>query len=845
MTGHLFRILCWRYYLAHPVRWALCTLGVAAGVAVSTAINLTGDQAIASFSSSIETLAGKANLRMTVPGGLAPRDLERLRFLWETGRFSPYVFRVVSDGQRTYELYGFDLFGDRRIREYRFREDGTSGSANGATAAARAPSDVGFDPRALRGLLVPPDSPLGTVGQRIELTFDSRRHEFVIAGTVEKLNGRVPPLSHVYADLGLLLPRTDSLSGVDIYCESDQIESVRARLRTEFPAASVITMRERKRITSDLLGAFRMNLQALGLVALLVSAYLVYNTVNISVLQRRRQISSLLALGAEHPAIYRALLLEGAFLGLSGGIPGAFAGLFASRVAYAEVSRTVSTVYGLEDARPAAFSPEVLIVSLFIGVLFAVLAAYLPARRAARIVPSAGMRAGRSEYVPERLRLSLLAAAGFGLLGGCLLGLAFRFESNLAGICAVFAFTCSLSMLAPTVVRGLVLLWRLWPGVGARLAAAALQENIGRVAVAVAALMMALGLAGAVAIMVFSFRGTVGDWLQRTIAADIYVRSRAPDDGGFSGALDARAPGLIAAHPDVAAVRTMRIVRIGFRDGEIDAAGTELSVVAAHDSLSFVAGGRADLERAAQGEGVLVSEVFANRYNLDRGDLMEIAGQELSILAVFRNFSSERGFVFLDRDLFLRVIGPTAPIGAAAYLREGVDGAAVLAELRRRTADIAVDFSLNRELRERALGIFDRTFRLTRFLQIVSFFIAVLAVMMTLISMILERRREMATLQAFGAKNFRLYFSLVQEAFLLALASLLLAGPGSLMFAWILIKVINRFSFGWTIDTAYPLKMLLGTGAVVLFSSLLAALPALRFISRQNVAAEMRAEDYN
>jgi putative ABC transport system permease protein len=111
--------------------------------------------------------------------------------------------------------------------------------------------------------------------------------------------------------------------------------------------------------------------------------------------------------------------------------------------------------------------------------------------------------------------------------------------------------------------------------------------------------------------------------------------------------------------------------------------------------------------------------------------------------------------------------------------------------------------------------------------------------------MVLERRREMATLQALGARDARLYFSLVQEAFLLALASLLLAAPGSFMFAQILIRVINRFSFGWTIETAYPLVMLLGTGVVVLTASIFAALAPVYIIRRQNVAAAIRAEDYN
>ncbi len=312
----------------------------------------------------------------------------------------------------------------------------------------------------------------------------------------------------------------------------------------------------------------------------------------------------------------------------------------------------------------------------------------------------------------------------------------------------------------------------------------------------------------------------------------------------FTGALDPALPARFDRVPGVAAVRTMRIVRSVFRSGEVDVAGTELHVLAERDSLSFVAGGPDDLRAAARGEGALVSEVLANRYGVQRGDRVEIAGRRLRVLAVFRNFSSERGFVFLDLGLFTEIFGRMPPEGAGVYLKVGAEGERVLLGLREQAGQAAVEFAFNREIRAAALKVFDRTFRLTGFLQIISFLIAVLAVMMTLISMVLERRREMATLVALGARTGRLYLSLVQEAFLLALAAVVLAVPGSFMFAQILIQVVNRFSFGWTIQTDVPWVLLAGTALVVLSSAFVAALGPAILIGRQNVARAIRAEEY-
>ncbi len=849
----IFRTLTSRYYRRHVGRFLLCVAGLSAGVAVAGAINLTNSRVIESFSDSLETLAGNSNLRVSDDRGIAPEELERLRFLWDYGQFTPYVrldgsTQLDSGETQAIVLFGFDFLGARRIRGLETRE---KAGAEAEAAGGPAPGITNDD--GLPEIVVPANSVLGETGDLVTINLDGRRLRFRIQNILENINGRLPPLNTAYMDVAAALPLAPRglLSGVDIQVEPEAVAELRPRLSAAFPRAQIQTLSERSKITTDMLAAFQMNLQALGIVALLVSAYLVYNTINISVIQRESLIGSLLSLGAGPRQIFAALLAEGVWLGTIGGVIGLIFGYGLSLIASREVDLTLEAVFRLDALRSDATGWSALLISFGLGIVFSALAAWLPAYRGSRIPVASLRRPGRSEFRPRVLYISLAAAVLFLAFFAACFALARHWQSPGPGYGSVAALVGILSALAPLAIWALAKFARLFRASGpARLAAAAAREHILKLAVAVAALGIALSMAGAVSVMVHSFRTTVINWLNTTVVADIYIRS---DSGAnrLGGELEPELVAALRAHPLVAQALTIRSTERVFRGQMIRLGANEFDIAAERRPLSFVDGDIGDLLAAKAGRGVVVSEVFANRFNLGRGDAFRLGPHELKIHAVFRSYASERGYAFMDASLFDELFGARNPSGVALYLKEqdARGGSIEASYVSEAMSTIATDFkqyplsiSLSTEIRGKAIEIFNQTFRLTYILQMIAGGIAALSVITTLTGLALERRREFATLQALGARPRLVDRAMAFESQIIALASLLIALPGSVLLSLLLIHVINRYSFGWTIVTAVPTADLLTAAGLITALALLAALVPIRLIRKQNIARILKQD---
>ena len=874
MTGFraIFRTLTTRYYRRQMGRFWLCIAGLSAGVAVAGAINLTNSRVIESFNESVETLAGNSNLRVSDEQGFAPEQLEQLRFLWDYGAFTPYVrldgallarsanteadTRANSDNQtshaaktenRAIVLFGFDFTGASRIRGLAIRKPGPGPDQENKHREQNPPANFA------NGLVVPQGSLLGKTGDTTRIMVGGREQSFLIVGELENINGRDPPLNTAYLDLtkALQLSPRNRLSGIDVHVAPENLELVRPRLAEIFPGAMIQTVSERQKITSDMLAAFQMNLQALGIVALLVSAYLVYNTINISVIQREGLIGSLLSLGATPRQIFAALICEGVWLGAVGGVIGLAFGYGLSLLASREVDLTLEAVFRLDAVRSDATGIFSLIVSFGLGLVFSALAAWVPAYRGSRIPVASLRRRGRSEFRPRVLWLGAAGVVLFLAIFWVCFALAVYQQSPAPGYGSVAALVGILSMLAPLAIYLLARLARLFRHSGpARLAAAAAREHLIKLAVAVAALGIALSMAGAVSVMVHSFRTTVINWLDTTVIADIYIRASSGSQN-LNGELDAQLVQKFRAHPAVAEALTIRSTERIFRGEMIRLGANEFAIAEKYRPLSFVQGDASALTAARTQGGVLVSEVFANRFGLTRGDQFALAPDEapFQIFGVYRSYASERGFVLMDVDLFQKRIEPDrAPAGIALYLKKtdaqnhAIEPEAVIRELRDQYSDAALDMSLSTEIRGQAIRIFNQTFRLTYILQMIAGGIAALSVITTLTGLALERRREFATLQALGARPGLLDRAMAYESQIIAWSALLIALPGSVLLSVLLIHVINRYSFGWTIVTAIPYADLIVAALAITILALGAALVPIRLIRKQNIARILKQD---
>jgi putative ABC transport system permease protein len=148
----------------------------------------------------------------------------------------------------------------------------------------------------------------------------------------------------------------------------------------------------------------------------------------------------------------------------------------------------------------------------------------------------------------------------------------------------------------------------------------------------------------------------------------------------------------------------------------------------------------------------------------------------------------------------------------------------------------------NGELRREILNIFDRTFVLTYVLEAIAVFVAMLGIVNTLVTAVLERRRELATLQAIGASRNQVERLVQWEAIYLGLIGALLGVAAGLALAWVLIAVINKQSFGWTIHMRVPVEVLVQAVVLAIGAAWMAGYLPARWAARQPIGEGLREE---
>jgi len=173
------------------------------------------------------------------------------------------------------------------------------------------------------------------------------------------------------------------------------------------------------------------------------------------------------------------------------------------------------------------------------------------------------------------------------------------------------------------------------------------------------------------------------------------------------------------------------------------------------------------------------------------------------IAGVFTDYSSDRGRVTIRRDLFEHYWGDPGSDALGLYLEPGEDAEAVADTLRRHAAgDQQIMVYSNRALRESSLATFDRTFAITGVLRLLAVIVAFVGILSALMAMQIERSRELGILRAQGLTPRQLWIMVSTETGLMGLVAGLLALPLGIIQALVLILVINRRSFGWTMQTA-------------------------------------------
>jgi putative ABC transport system permease protein len=877
----LFERFILRPVRREKLRSIITAAGIALGVGVIVAIRLANASSLESFRTATQSIAGETSLQLTGPTGRFDETLlARMSWLRDYGQVSPviegYALAQTAGDSRPgsgemLHVLGVDIVRDGDVRDYRLLN-----LDNNEVRRSSRPSTRDFllllsDPHSIILTVRFAERSGLSVGSKVTLAIGAGRRDFIVRGLLQDhgparaLNGRVALMDIAAAQWAF--DRIGLLDRVDIRLKPDlDIDAARREIEPRLPVGLVLQRPdEAYGEVEKMIGAFHFNLSALGSIALLVGLFLIYNTVSISVIARRQEVGMLRALGISRRRVIALFLGEALLLSLIGSVVGIGIGHLMAASTVRASAATVNTFYIASAATDVVSRQRLglaeVLAALAVAVPLSLLAAALPALEASRVQPVEAFRGAerlRQSLLPPRryLVVSLaLLAGGYGLsrLGplrglpifGYFSAVSLVFAGALLVPMCIWSVCRVCGFLVPKIARSLT--------VESRIASSDLGAAIPRVSISVAALAVSLSMMIAVSIMISSFRDTVSYWIGQTLAADIYVRPITRESTLMDGEIAPEALGIIEADPAVAAVDTFTSRPVSYQGRSITLGAGDFNVLLDHGRWQFKSPSNAKekIREAVGQDAVVVSESFSLLFNKRAGDLVEIDSpsgpRKFEVAAVYFDYSSNRGIVVVDRSTYSRVFlaggnGGSAgfrPSGLSVYLRPGADAESVTETLSRALAGkYALVFATNGQVRGEALRIFDSTFAITYALEAIAILVAALGVVSTLITVILERRRELSILQFIGATRARIRRIIVSEALLIGMVSQLIGVGIGILLSLVLIYVINVQSFGWTIQYHLPVGFVIQSTVVLLIFCAAAGLyPAVR-------AARINALDY-
>jgi putative ABC transport system permease protein len=851
----ILKALILRPLLREKTRTALTILGIAVGVAVVVAIQLANQSALRAFRESVDAIAGRANYQIVADAGpLDERVLLGLRPFWSEGvRFAPVidVEGMLDSGTAAAQpvrVLAVDLLSDLHFRDYRYAriETGAKHESLGDYFALFQPDSIILPaPFAQeRGLRIGSRVTVNVLGQRAQLVV---RGILEAEGPATAFNGNiiVCDIATAQRNFGL----TGKLSRIDLLVPEDRETHVLSRIALP-PGARVERPSRRNERVEKMLRAFRVNLFALAGVALLVGMFLVYNTVLISILRRRKDVGVLKTVGTAPRQIFGAFLAEGFVFGVVGSLLGVALGYLLASAILRTVGRTINTLYVTSQPEAVTLTPFVVAVGIAVGTLLSLLSALQPALEASRVRPTAMIRPGLQQRVRRPQLLAGLAVVCF-MAAALISRLPPIGGIAVAGYVAVLCVVAGFSLLAPAIVRltsrlASPLLERTFGMVG-RLAAASLPASLRRTSVASAALSLATGMMVAVALMVGSFRETVRIWVDQTVSSDLWLR---PSKGLSNAGVALFPPEVADALREVEFVEEIDRARgmdIVYGDTMITIGSGDFEVAARYGDLPMIAprSSAVALRDAVRKKGVVVSESFSLKFEKDVGDTITIPGRgnAFPITGIYRDYSNDRGVVVMDRSLYVDTFDDRMLNTIVVYLKKDVDRTRARLELEKRFGPKYGAFVVtNSEIKSEVMKIFDQTFMITYALLGVAIVVAVLGIINTLSALILERTRELALLRVGGLSTGELRTMIVLESSLLGAASTVAGLVMGYALSWILIYVINKQSFGWTIDFHTPAALIAASLLITLLASTLAGLVPARMAQRIDIASAMKTE---
>ena len=843
----LTKLITIRSLSTRRMRSILTLFGIVIGVACIFAINFTNENAYRSITGLFEGTTGRVNLEIRSSanvGGLPQDLLEQVSGVDGVDQavgFLKLPAALPDEDQEQIDLnffgtgagglmiHGIDPLLDSKIRDYRITEGRFLEENEDQTEVVLVESFA-------------QENDL-SVGQTLTILTAYGPSEMKVVGLMAGEGAGLTNLGKFgVISLGVaqeLAQRPDELDQIDLVAtkansDSESLQKLRnqlgKKLGDEYTVVFPASQGERM---AQMLSGYQIGLNFMAGIALFVGAFLIFNAFSMTVVERTRELGMLRAVGMSQRQVTGQVVIEGVLLGVLGSIIGVAAGFLMSQGLMAIMSGLLGQPL---DTRTV--SPKIMMISITVGIVVTLLAAYLPARQAGRISPLEAIRLrGRQDdgwfnRVGWIIGLVLLIVSV-----GILVWNPFPYDVQFRlGSLTVFALFFGAMLIIPVTLklwhflsRGIIkILFGDLGEIGAR----NLERARRRTMLTCAALMVGVSMIVTTQGMVGSFSADLKTWIEAYTAGDVFVSGAVPINYDFKKDLE-NMEGVEHAAP-------VRYLEVSWLSGEEE---EKISLMAvdpkSYNQVTHFIFSDTEIDeqkainKLSDGQALFISGVIAEKYSLTPGDPVTLQTREgeqvFTVAAVVLDFYNQGMVVtgsFMDIKRYFDIDDVNTFLLKTS---KGTDIPQLVDNIEDKYKDqYQLIAESNTSLRERSDVLLNQAFSMFDILGILAVVVAALGVLNTLSMSVIERTREIGMLRCMGMTRWQIVRMILAEAFLMGIIGGLLGLGFGLALTLIFLSAMGAMS-GYDLDFVMPVRAIWLSLVVALAVSQLAALiPALR-----------------
>ncbi|MGM0419150.1 MAG: ABC transporter permease [Thermodesulfobacteriota bacterium] len=826
-----------KYFITHPFQTFLSILGIALGIAVSTGIDTANQSTLKAFKYSMNAVTGNAAAHIINTGSDIDSSyyfkLRNLNFR----NISPVIEEPVKVKKNTFILFGTDPFASSSIQSRFSGIEFIKGKniaslisdKNGVIISQKTSENMNLDP-----------------GDSFFIEDSGKKHKVKVYGVIKAKSGRINYDHIILADISTAqeILGKDTISRIDIFDKKDEKKLKKIISENHI----IISSESRSNTTEQMISSFQINLSALSLLAIIVGFYLIYNTMSFSVVRRHRTLGIYKCLGVYKKEIFLIILFESLLLGIPGTIAGLLLGFSISKGLVLLVSKSLNDLYFAMSVN--SVTPDFMVFSkgLALGLAASAAAGLKPAIEAMQLPAAFSMKRSSQE---ERIKskISVYSFLGIVMLFITIIMISIDTKSIIWGYSSFIPLIAGFTLLSPLAVVFCVKIFsfiNFSSSLIHKMGLKSVTESLSRTVSAITALALAVSATIGVGLTIASFRTTVFDWLDKRLGADVYISAPSLISLKNDNPLKPYLLDEIKKIQEIDKINYYREKDVYLNDKKILATGFSLH----EDDRS-----RFDFTEKTskniwkdflEGKGVIITEPFAVKNDLKPGMHLKFdlnnKENKYKILGIYTDYSSDQGRVSFSYDEFSRLFKINDISGISLFLKNNSDFETIKNKIINASKGEQLIINSNSALKKNSMKLFDQTFAIAGILQAISIIVAFTGIVAALMSIMLEKEKEIGVLRAIGFYSTEIKIKVYIQTFYMGLISAIMAIPLGHIFSWILINIINKRAFGWSIDFSISYTIILQSLLVAVLGALAAGIYPASKMSKIIPAHALREE---